>query len=327
MAYWLRTYLSISCSIFRAWKEDSDTQDTAMAPRCRRSWWSTSAIEALNLARSPPTMCRTTCRLSLSDVAPGTRKSYRAMPTNMGYPPDRGRAWKRPGLVPDHLADLEVLDHIAFLDVVEVLESDTALEAGRNLPGVVLEAPQRGDPAGVDHGAVPHEARPGAPDDLSLGDVASGHGRPRDLERGPYLRRAEQHLLLLGGQQALQGGADVVEELVDDLVGPDVHTLPLAELAGAGVRTHAEADHDGVGGLGQRDVALADRPHAPAQHVDAQVRPRHLRQRPRQRLQRALRVGLQDQAELGDVAGAGLEEQVLQRRGLAAGDQVRLALT
>ena len=56
MAYWFRIYRSISISIFLAWKEDSDTHDTAMAPRWRSSWWSTSATPALNFVRNPPTM-------------------------------------------------------------------------------------------------------------------------------------------------------------------------------------------------------------------------------------------------------------------------------
>src|SRR6266540_1294358 len=101
-----------------------------------------------------------------------------------------------PALVPGHLADLEGLDDIPFLDVVEVLERDAALEACRDLTGVLLETAKGGDPAGVDHGTVAHQACPGPSHDLAFRHVRPGHGGPRDLEDGAHLHRAEQHLLL-----------------------------------------------------------------------------------------------------------------------------------
>ena len=43
------------------------------------------------------------------------------------------------------LLGLVDLEHVAFLDVLEVLEHDAALEAGRDLAHVVVEAAQRRD--------------------------------------------------------------------------------------------------------------------------------------------------------------------------------------
>ena len=50
------------------------------------------------------------------------------------------------------LAGLVDLEHVALADVLEVLEHDAALEALLDLAHVVLEAPQRADPAVVDDG-------------------------------------------------------------------------------------------------------------------------------------------------------------------------------
>src|SRR6478672_5810063 len=57
------------------------------------------------------------------------------------------------------LADLVGLDQVAFLDVVEALEVDAALEALGQLAHVVLEALQRVDRGLVDDGAVTDDPR------------------------------------------------------------------------------------------------------------------------------------------------------------------------
>src|SRR4051794_33516327 len=63
------------------------------------------------------------------------------------------------------------LQDVALLDVLEVLEHDAALLSGGDLADVVLEAPQRGDLAVVDDGAVAHQACLGAGGDAALGDL------------------------------------------------------------------------------------------------------------------------------------------------------------
>src|ERR1051325_9259588 len=54
---------------------------------------------------------------------------------------------------------LEDLDHVADLDVVELLEADAALGSGFDLADVVLEAPQRADLTLVGDDVVADEAR------------------------------------------------------------------------------------------------------------------------------------------------------------------------
>src|SRR3954463_485631 len=73
-----------------------------------------------------------------------------------------------------HLARFEDLEDVAFLDVLVPLERDAALITFRDLADVVLEAPQRADPAVPDHRAVAHEADAGAAADDAAGDVRAG---------------------------------------------------------------------------------------------------------------------------------------------------------
>src|SRR3954452_25155211 len=80
-----------------------------------------------------------------------------------------------------HLSRLEDLQHVALLDVLVALERDAALVALRHLARVLLEAPQRADPAGPDHGAVAHEpdgrvAAHDAARHITAGDRADARG-------------------------------------------------------------------------------------------------------------------------------------------------------
>src|SRR5256885_14040946 len=59
-------------------------------------------------------------------------------------------------------------------DVLEVAQHDAALEPGRDLAHVVVEAAQRLDLAGVDDGPVAHEPDLGAAADRAVGDIGAG---------------------------------------------------------------------------------------------------------------------------------------------------------
>src|SRR5207237_3925314 len=74
------------------------------------------------------------------------------------------------------LANVVGLEDVAFLDVVEVLEVDAALEALLDLAHVVLEGPQLGDRRVVDHGALADDAAARAAADDAARDVAAGDG-------------------------------------------------------------------------------------------------------------------------------------------------------
>src|SRR3954452_8170065 len=83
------------------------------------------------------------------------------------------------------LLHLVGLDHIAFLDVVEALDDQTALEALADLRGVVLLALQ-GRQVGTldDHCAVADDTHLGVAPDHAAGDHAAGDvadlGGPED---------------------------------------------------------------------------------------------------------------------------------------------------
>src|SRR4030095_8853307 len=72
------------------------------------------------------------------------------------------------------LDDLVGLDHIAFADVVVVLERDPALEALAHLARVVLLTAQRRHRARVDHRRIAQEARLAGAEDAPVDDEAAG---------------------------------------------------------------------------------------------------------------------------------------------------------
>ena len=57
---------------------------------------------------------------------------------------------------------------------------------------------------------------------------------------------AGDDLFELGGEQADHGVLDVLEDLVDDLVGADLDVLGVGQLAGLAVGADVEADDRGV---------------------------------------------------------------------------------
>src|SRR4051794_28497516 len=72
------------------------------------------------------------------------------------------------------LPRLKDLEHVAFLHVLVAVEHEAALEAGGHLACVLLEASQRADPAGPDHGALAHEPHVPAAADHAVGHVRAG---------------------------------------------------------------------------------------------------------------------------------------------------------
>src|SRR5690349_17616091 len=95
---------------------------------------------------------------------------------------------------PDFL-DLEALDLVAGLVTVEAVETDTALEAGAHLVGVVLEATQRADLALVVDFLAATDAGRDATVDLALGDEAARDETLGDGEHLAHLGAAELVLL------------------------------------------------------------------------------------------------------------------------------------
>src|SRR6478609_6481316 len=160
-----------------------------------------------------------------------------------GAVPDRGLrrltvAWRRSAA--GDLPHLERLDDVALLDVLEVAQDQTALEALADLGGVVLLALQRGqvEVVGHDRAAADHAAG-----DHATGDVAD-LGRAEDRAD---LRLPQGRLLELRLEHALEGRLDLVDRLVDDRVVPDLDTLAVRQLRRLALRADVEADDDRVG--------------------------------------------------------------------------------
>src|SRR3954452_19375092 len=75
------------------------------------------------------------------------------------------------------LFDVIELELVALLEVVEAVEAEAALVAGRDLARIVLEALQRGDGAIVDDGAGAQDAHPVVAERPAVEDV-----EPRRLD-------------------------------------------------------------------------------------------------------------------------------------------------
>ena len=83
---------------------------------------------------------------------------------------------------------------------------------------------------------------------MPLTHVAAGDGADAGhAEDLADLGLAGDDLFELGSEHADHGLLDVLEHLVDDLVGPDLDVLGVGQLAGLAVGPHVEADDRGVG--------------------------------------------------------------------------------
>src|SRR5204863_3765348 len=111
-----------------------DTAPMPITARCQMSLSPTSATVTLKRERRRSTTLRSTWRLSFSDEAPWMYRVSLRTPTTI--------ADSRSGQArPDRL-QLVRLDHVARLEIGEVLDPDAALEALVDFLHVVLEAPQ-----------------------------------------------------------------------------------------------------------------------------------------------------------------------------------------
>src|SRR5262249_30653578 len=154
---------------------------------------------------------------------------------------------------------------VSVLQVIEPGEADTALVVRLDLADVVAESPQGLDPIRRDDLARAPDAGAAA-DDPAVGDEAAGDDRaladPEDLAD---LRAGLDDLRL---QQALEGCLDVIRELVDDVVEPNVHAFGFGGPACGIGDLRVEADDDRVRRGRQHDVVVGDVAGALVEHVD-----------------------------------------------------------
>src|SRR5687768_16689034 len=156
-------------------------------------------------------------------IASATRSARRVL---------RRRARRR-GQCASHLLLPVTLEHIADLDIVEILHTDTALEALADFLDIVLEASERSDRPIVDlHSIANHAYATLAVDDPAPNRAAGNDTHARNLEQLANFRLAEHRLALLRPQHSLERGADVLDRFVDDLVKLDIHAFALGRRAG-----------------------------------------------------------------------------------------------
>ena len=123
-------------------------------------------------------------------------------------------------LLIERLLDLgyyEGLDHVTDLDVVELLDSDTALHSGRNFLGVVLVPLEGCDVTGVDHDTVTDKATLGRLGDLSVTYEATGdRSYLGNLEGLLDLCGSGDLLLLDRLEHTFDTVLDIVDRIIDD---------------------------------------------------------------------------------------------------------------
>ena len=143
-------------------------------------------------------------------------------------------------------------------------------------------------------------------------DDAGGLAHTTRPEYGANGGRSLHHVLVGGFEDALEGLLHVFDNLVDDVVGADLHGFPLGGGLGAGLRAYVEGQNNGVGGAGQQYVALVDAAGAGVKDVHpggGAVQP--LQGAP-DSFHAAVSVCLDDEVKLFDVSGGDLAHNAFQ---------------
>src|SRR5688572_21553092 len=156
------------------------------------SWWSTSATEHSNLARTRSLSPRRTWRLPFREPTSGRWSSTipsatRADPTAVQAARTLERA--------RHFLGRERFQDVPGLDVVHALDADAALEAGEHFAHFVLEALERAHRPLAHDRLAALDADLRHADELAVHDVGAADGAElRDVEDLAHLRTAEDRL-------------------------------------------------------------------------------------------------------------------------------------
>src|SRR5947209_9218589 len=122
------------------------------------------------------------------------------------------------------------LDDIPLLEIREPSHLNPALEVLRDFADIVLEPPQRLDLPVEHHGGIPQDTNLGVP-----GDLAGLHVAPRDrtdfgdLEDLAHFRAPEGDLAELRSEHPDHRLLEVVLDVVDDLIEPQIDLLRLRD--------------------------------------------------------------------------------------------------
>ena len=151
----------------------------------------------------------------------------------------------------------EGFDDIALLNIVEVDETDTALEAGSHLFDIVFITFQGVEIACMDHNSVANEPRFVASVHLAFGYKGTGNSSDlRYFEYFAHLNFTCYHFFFHFIEHSDHCRFHVVDGVVDHGIGIDLYTFLLSQLACSSRRAHLEAHYDGVRSIGQGDITL-----------------------------------------------------------------------
>jgi len=144
--------------------------------------------------------------------------------------------------------------------------------------------------------------------DQTTGNVASRLG----LEDLAYFGFASDNFFELGLEHANDGCFDVLDDLVDDLVGANLDTLLICNRSHTTIRSGVEGNNRCTSSLGQCDVAFGWWTNGLVQEVDLDLGSFETGQAVGQCFERTMRIGTDDEFELGSFADLNIAEQILE---------------
>src|SRR6266550_31595 len=210
---------STACSTFSACTLSGETVTAANTARCHRSWQSISATETLNLLCSRSRRLFTTCRFSFSEWEFSSRNSSVNTPMEAmcdSRAPSR-EYFRR------YLFRNKCFDDVACLDIAVVFEGYAAFHPAAHLAYVVLKPAQGADLPGMNHHVIAQQADIVAAFQLPiLYETSRHHADLADAERIAHFGFALINLFEYRREQASHGEFNLVREVVNDGVQPDV---------------------------------------------------------------------------------------------------------
>src|SRR5208282_4973684 len=153
--------------------------------------------------------------------------------------------------------DVEAFQNVADLYVVEIGDSQAALETSAHFAGVVLKSLQRIQSRGVNQRAVAHHADLRVALHDAVQDVTACNGSGAlDAEGVAHFGAAQIGFLDHRLEQPFHRLLNFVGNFVNDVVGADVHLFLLRKVRRFAIRAHAEGDDDRSGRAGEEHVVL-----------------------------------------------------------------------
>src|SRR5208337_1698686 len=205
------------------------------------------------------------------------------------------------------------LNDVFFLDIVEILNTDTAFESGLDFLDVILEPSEGTDLSVIDDYIVAKNSCPGVSFHTAVEyGAACNHPEFWNMKGLSYFRPADHVLFVYRLEHADYGAPDVIEELIDDIIVTNVHRFLLGQLLNLRIRSYIEADHDSIGGRSEHNVGFGDRTGTAVNDVDLDFGSRKLDQRINDCLQRTMDIGFDYKFKFLDLAFLNLIEQVFE---------------